>query len=319
MLYGVALGDALGAPHEFRKSVPLSEYTGRLQYQLSVFRRFQGGYIMGCVGQISDDTEMMIALADSIIDSSNDTRLIYNRHAAVEGYVDWANSACPFLGNNTRKLFVGISTAAGYERRMRKLCEQPMEEWTQSNGCLMRCAPIAALSNREVIAAVDCGITNPHPVCLDAVKSYVRAAHLLIEGHDVGSATESAYRQAETEVVKYAIESGRRRRPRTLDGPDRGWVAHGLYAAFVALHSPADTFAERLDEIIRLGGDTDTNAAIAGGLLGALYGAPAMMAEDRTGSNLRIVLECQTENGELVRPPEYSAGRLPDIAASLCR
>lgn len=32
MLFGIALGDALGAPHEFRQSIPVTQYTGYLEY-----------------------------------------------------------------------------------------------------------------------------------------------------------------------------------------------------------------------------------------------------------------------------------------------
>lgn len=145
MVLGAALGDALGAPHEFRNQVPLGRYTGRLEHPLVVVRRFQGGRLAGNVGQITDDTEMMIALADALIARGG----AYDRGLAAARYLAWANSKCPFLGGNTRKLFVGVKTVAGYQGRWSALRAKPEADWSQSNGCLMRCAPLAVLPATE--------------------------------------------------------------------------------------------------------------------------------------------------------------------------
>jgi len=92
---------------------------------------------------------------------------------------------------------------------------------------------------------------------------------------------------------------------------------HALYCAFYALNSPLRGFQDRIDEIVRLGGDTDTNGAIAGALLGALYGAAEMEAEERTGPNIRTLLGVDPAAGDLPRPPRYAARRLPAIADKL--
>ena len=102
MLFGAAVGDALGAPHEFRHQIPLDWYAGRVQFPLTVVRRFQGGRLTGNVGQITDDSEMMIALADSIVAAGAGPaggRRVQafcrdRRTATVLSYLAWANSGC---------------------------------------------------------------------------------------------------------------------------------------------------------------------------------------------------------------------------------
>ena len=64
-------------------------------------------------------------------------------------------------------------------------------------------------------------------------------------------------------------------RSRQIDGPDQGFA---LFTAGVALQVVAEAlgFEEGLRHVVGLGGDTDTNAAVAGALLGALHGSSAI-------------------------------------------
>lgn len=310
MLLGVALGDALGAPHEFANQIPLEKYTGVLEHPLLVCRRFQGGKLKGNVGQITDDTEMTIALADAIC-----RRRGYDRGAAIAGYLEWANSKCPFMGRNTRALFVGVKTIKGYEGRHAALCAEPRVKWSQSNGCLMRCAPLAALPDTEWGGAValDSAATNPHPVCVDAVRAYVCAARELLAGETAAAATAKALVTATTDEVIAAIATGRDQEPQDVSS-EKGWVVHAVYCAFLALNGPEASFQDRIDRIERLGGDPDTNGAIAGALLGAQLGEAAMRAETRTGANIERVLANDPATGGLPRPKKYAASRLLSLA-----
>jgi ADP-ribosylglycohydrolase len=315
MLYGVALGDALGAPHEFRNQVPLARYSGGLEHALVVVRRFQGGRLVGSVGQITDDTEMMLALADAVVAGGG----AYDAGRAVARYLAWANSRCPFLGNNTRRLFTGVKTYEGYRGRWQAARAEPPAAWSQANGCLMRCAPLAALPDEawEDAVAADCALTNFHPVCLDGVRAYVGAARALLAGGDPAEATAAALALAREPDVVAVIASARDGAPRLVADERKGWILHALHCAFYALNLPLRTFQERIDLVVRLGGDTDTNGAIAGALLGALYGAAAMRAETRTGPNLDIILAVDPAEGDLPRPPRYAARRLPEVADAL--
>jgi ADP-ribosylglycohydrolase len=78
------------------------------------------------------------------------------------------------------------------------------------------------------------------------------------------------------------------------DFPNNGWVVSALQAAWSAIATTpvpvedptagtfrVDHFRLALEAAVRAGNDTDTVAAIAGGLLGAAYGASAVPAEWR--------------------------------------
>jgi ADP-ribosylglycohydrolase len=308
MLFGVAIGDALGGPHEFRYQVPLSEYHGLVEYPLTHCSRFTGKAV-GAVGQITDDTEMTIALADSIA-LGRPAR--YSRDAAIAQYLAWAGTKPAFMGRNTRALFVGVKTIAGFTSR--RASAAPSE----GNGCLMRCAPLAVLPNWAQAAAEDCAITNPHRVCVAAVVAQVTAARALLEGATPEAATRAALDSvaapsvAEKEIAA-AIAQGAARLRRDVTGPTKGWVVHAIYCAFYALNQVggrggASGYQDTIDEIVRMGGDTDTNAAIAGALLGAHLGEAALRAESRTGPNLAAVLAAA--GGSIPRPERFAAQRL---------
>jgi ADP-ribosyl-[dinitrogen reductase] hydrolase len=311
MLLGEALGDALGAPHEFRNQVPIERYTGILEHPLWVVRRFQGGRLTGSVGQTTDDTELTIALAGVLAENR-----AYRREDAISAYLSWANAGkCRFMGYNTRKLFVGVKTIRGYLMRWDALRAQPSTAWSQSNGCLMRCSPLAVLPESEwrEAATADCLLTNFHPNCLGAVLAYVRALRELLQGATPWQATTKALTETDAADVVEAIAAGRDQQVRRVDF-DKGWVVHAIYCAFLALNDCRTSFQDRIDRVVRLCGDTDTNAAIAGALTGVLCGELAMRAETRTGVNLGTLLDCDVTAGPLARPERYTARRLVELA-----
>ena len=129
ILLGVALGDALGAPHEFHYQK--NEYTGELIYEVKLFNRFHGESIFP-IGSVTDDTQMTLTLANQIIKDKG-----YNRDNIILAYEKWAATG-KMMGKNTRALFKGVKTVKGYQNRYDKIFSAPITEWTQSNGSLNR-------------------------------------------------------------------------------------------------------------------------------------------------------------------------------------
>lgn len=79
---------------------------------------------------------------------------------------------------------------------------------------------------------------------------------------------------------------------RKVSGKQKGW---SLNALAVALHfgMRSASFREGVDAVIRLGGDTDTNGAIAGAVLGAVFGERRMLSDDITRKNVNRILNCK--------------------------
>ena len=305
MLWGVALGDALGAPHEFRV-VSISNYTGVLEYPYTRLSRWQGRRV-GVAGQITDDTEMMICLARSII--NNDS---YNRNDTLAMYMEWANTA-PSMGVNTRRLLQGVKTLKGYNARTRK--HEDAMNYSQSNGCLMRCAPLVVRSLEDAVS--DCRLTNPHEVCVESCKAYHYMTKSAMAGNSAAKIIADLMKQVASPTVKDTLISTTRNVKL-----NSGWVLNGLWCAAHAIRGiekPDATFSTVMDSIIRLEGDTDTNGAIAGGLLGARLGYTKMIEDKKTSANIEVIRNADYSKGNLNRPSYYHPNQLDKMATSLYR
>lgn len=326
MLFGVAIGDALGAPHEFRRSIPLEMYTGHLIYEPQMFSRFQGER-KGVVGQVTDDTEMTIALANNLANNGE-----YIREKVILSYENWANSKPMGMGKNTRRLLEGVKTVSGYEKRYTKALGKDLMD-IQSNGSLMRASPLAILVQPENTltfnpVSTDSNITNPNPVNEEASHIYIYALNRALAGFsatdifdELGEGMDeyvSVIRQVFVEIF-HGI-------PRDVTAIGKGWVVHGLYAGLLALHlydnysqteDITQPFSETINQIILMGGDTDTNAAIAGAMIGAYVGYNAMMEEETTRNNLDIIINTDTSAGDFSRPDVYHPKTIFQLAERL--
>ena len=309
MFYGCAVGDALGSPHEFKRFTRAEQYTGTIYLPIIITSRWQGKKV-GAIGQITDDTELTLILAGTIIKHKG-----YNRDAVVLAYLGWANAKTPFLGRNTRHLFVGVKTLRGYQKRWDKqFLENPtIAENAQSNGCLMRCSPLALLSDWEKAVELDCSLTNPNRVCVMSCKIYVGSLRDAFKGVPRAAIFANAQARSEHKEVSAVLEQVKRGEARDTTRL-KGWVLHALYCAFSALLS-GKSFHESMDWVIQKGGDTDTNACIAGGLLGAVLGHEKMALELTTRTNIDLVLAAQVDDGDMSpRPPECH----PRVISKLC-
>lgn len=281
MLAGGALGDALGAPHEFRcnRGTP---YTGRLEHPPFQTTRWQGRR-EAPVASVTDDTEMTIALLQSLLDEGG-----YRPDRVLPSYLQWANSGGWMMGRNIRSLMRGVRTVRGYQGRAAQVTDGDAR---QSNGCLMRAAPLALLEDDW--STTDVNWTNPNPVCREAVRVYVGSLRRALQGHSARHIYRRALREEVQPQVREALLQAAEETPRDVT-VDKGWVLHGLYAAYWCLLHYRHLH-RALDAVVQWGGDTDTNAAIAGSLLGAVVGYERLSAHPRTADNLRRMAEAPSD------------------------
>ena len=257
---GLMVGDALGAPVEF-----CHEYEIRRAYPEGVGRMLQGFGI--CIdrkaGEVTDDTQMAWCLHQALLDADG-----WDKYAAHNRYMDWFETDPPDVGEAVSAALEG----------------EPLAD-SQGNGALMRVLPIALWAAEhpdfdwQRAAREDASITHPHPVCGDANVVYV---HALLQAMQPGASARGVYESA----LRFAVEQGVA--PSVLDAVQRaaserpdydgefiGWVLVALQSAFYQLlHAP--DFRSALVDIVSAGGDTDTNAAIAGALLTILHGGDSI-------------------------------------------
>jgi ADP-ribosylglycohydrolase len=116
--------------------------------------------------------------------------------------------------------------------------------------------------------------------CQTACLAVTLGAAALVRGEPadraVVAAVEAVADREGGEELEYLVGEAGRARP--LDGPDQGFT---LFTAGIALQVAGEGrgFEEGLRHVVGHGGDTDTNAAVAGALLGAVNGVDAIPPE----------------------------------------
>jgi ADP-ribosylglycohydrolase/fructose-1,6-bisphosphatase/inositol monophosphatase family enzyme len=295
-LLGQLAGDNLGALVEFADAGSVCR-----QHPDGPRRLEDGGVWNILAGQPTDDSEMALALARSILERGR-----FEREAALEAYRAWLRSS-PFDVGGT----VGAA-----------LRDHPNPA-SQANGSVMRAAPLGihahalAPSLAAELARQDSSLTHPNPACGDAAAAFVVAvAHAIREGDGPEGAWRAAVEWAAgagaARLVVEALEGARLAAP-VCDGESQGWVKVALQNAFhELLHAPS--LEEGVVATVRRGGDTDTNAAIAGALLGAVHGREAVPAQWRT-----MVLSCRplAPRAHRPRPRAYWPVDVMEIAERL--
>ena len=287
-LYGALVGDAYGAQLEFLKPRPIPQEL----MDLADYMELEG--LLGLVpGQLTDDGELTICLLRSLV--------LTTGQSASELYHMWLASDPVDCGNTCKNAF-GVATAA----------EQLAESATynidsQANGALMRVSPIGvvgAISGHTMAhianaARADALLSHPNVVCQEANAAYVVAIAHLIEFGSNGreEALMLALQHCRNEVVRSWItcDDVENVLRMTMTRDNIGWVKWGVMLAFHHLRQ-GTSYEVAIRETCRMGGDTDTNACIVGGLIGA-----TCVMNDIPPRWLNKVIAC-SERPEWLRP-----------------
>ena len=289
---GLALGDALGAPFEFRRREEIPD-------PLPVFELEWSGFPPGTW---TDDTAMARNLWRSLAEHRRlDPGDVVARH------LEWFATDPPDVGNLTRSVLRRIRD--GDPDAAARYVAERGPEVSAGNGSVMYCAPLGALRSMRPELLHDeapalSAITHWDERCRTACLAVTLATAALVRGTEPGPAVEDAVaavleREGGEELEYLVVEAGRARR---IDGPDMGFT---LFTAGIGLQVAAEApgFEDGLRRVVALGGDTDTNAAVAGALLGAVHGGAALPS-----AWLRVLLDRAAI--------EEEAGALADAATA---
>ncbi|HEX5938219.1 MAG TPA: ADP-ribosylglycohydrolase family protein, partial [Actinomycetota bacterium] len=261
---GLALGDALGAPFESRRRE-------EIPWPLPAFELPWQGRPPGTA---TDATGMARNLIRSLAD-----RRTFDAVDLATRHVTWYRTQPSGIGNMTRRVLERVDrTGAPAELAARQVWEERGPEVSAGNGSVMYCAPLGAFRARLADLLVEespalSAITHWDERCRTACLAVTLAAAALAGGDDPASAVDGAItavldREGGEELEYLVAEAGHARR---IDGPDMGFA---LFCAGIALQVVAGDpgVEEGLRHVVSLGGDTDTNAAVTGALLGARHG-----------------------------------------------
>lgn len=313
-LLGALVGDAAGATLEF-----IGHKSSDLEVQQAL--GMCGGGVFGLApGQITDDGELTVALARAI--SGSET---FPVKRVASHYRAWYQSNPFDIGNATR-------TALSADRKSVEDClAEAMTQRalaknasTKANGALMRTAALGiwaagrSLSEAIEAARADACLTHPHPSCQWSCVAYaVAVRHLLLNEGD----SEGAYQEA-CRVVSDAVELGsdevltwlkdarRASLPAIFMPGKSGYVRIAFTHAFFHLLEKS-SFESAMRAVLSGGGDSDTNACIVGGMVGArvgLQGIPETM--------WHAVRACDTTKGR-VRPGWLQTSDVLELAEAI--
>jgi ADP-ribosyl-[dinitrogen reductase] hydrolase len=258
---GLALGDALGAPFESRRA-------SQIPHPLPVLELPWMGLP---AGSTTDATAMSRNLVRSLIANDGlDVDDVRRRH------IEWLRAGPPSVGTITRRVLAAVSE--GETDAARRYVELRGPEVSAGNGSVMYCAPLGvAYANRpealvELAPALS-AITHWDERCRTACLAVTTAVAALVrEGSGDRAALEAVATVADREggeELEYLVEEAGLARP--VDGPDSGFA---LFTAGLALRAATaePDFEDALRYVVSLGGDTRTNAAVTGAVLGAIHG-----------------------------------------------
>jgi ADP-ribosyl-[dinitrogen reductase] hydrolase len=273
-MLGLALGDALGAPFEFLRARNVPD----------PIPAFELEWLDLPPGSTTDDTALARNLARSLAEHGG-----FDADDLVRRHLEWFASDPPDVGTLTRRVLKRL--ADGGVRRGAAAAEAALAVWRErgpevsaGNGSVTYCAPLGlAYANRPdrlfELAPAMSALTHADERCRTAVLAVTLAVAALVRGEDRRAAAEAGLgavlERDGGEELEFLVEHVGRARP--IDGPDQGFCLFTAAAGFHALLR-FDEFEPALRHVVGLGGDTDTNGAVAGALLGAVVGADGLPA-----------------------------------------
>ena len=260
-LYGAAIGDALGAPVEFKmpgEFAPVSEFRSGGPFNLNA-------------GEWTDDTSMALALADSIGNG-------WNLNDQADKYLDWYQKGkysvrdfCFDIGGTT-----SYSLRRYDETRDAYNCADKTAE-NSGNGSIMRLAPIPIkyhnLSREElrIKARESSLVTHASEQCLSACEFLATTVAALINGATKEEALNLTFVNLHPCVQQWIVEEKRYSKLNPPEIKGAGWVIQSLEAALWAFARAKD-FEEAVLGAVNLGDDSDSTGAVCGQLAGAYWG-----------------------------------------------
>ena len=325
-LFGGAVGDASGAPLEFYGSEMTDDAVSEAMGMSG------GGALNIGVGRLTDDSELAISLMSSLV-----------LHAPEEGfpadtvalsYIAWFESR-PFDIGNTCRMAMNLTLSGRDDEHPAQQMMLQSKQYSmdsEANGSLMRCAAIGVwarhLSNDVIAdyAKQDALLSHPNEVCQDVNAVFcILIAYLIKNPRDFKGATKlldqpnCGLKDELHESVKSWIESSKMKDISALDcSVFIGHVKHAFILTLFFLRNNFD-YEKAIFMTLKKGGDTDTNAAIVGNLIGCLKGyvsIPEYMVQPVLAFDCSTHVDTDNSPG-YNRPERYRSKHITDFSSKL--
>lgn len=273
-LFGVAIGDALGVPAEFKNRATL------MQDPVTDFIGFKSHGQPP--GTFSDDSSLTFCLAESLC-------LGYDLNDAGKRFVRWYDENYWTAGNEV--FDIGNTTRSAIDRLRRgsrPSLAGDFDEDCNGNGSLMRIMPLLfyirdfELEKRYDIIKDVSSMTHGHIRSVIACFYYLEYALELLKGNDKHTAyantAKTVYEHivkrqiSRSEVEKFAFLLKEDISKKDVESiPSWGYVMNTLQASMYCFLN-TDNYKDATLMAVNLGNDADTTGAVTGGLAGLYYG-----------------------------------------------
>lgn len=277
-IMGLVVGDALGVPVEFkaRKALTKNPVTAMIGY----------GTHAQPMGTWSDDSTMTLCLLESLC-SGLDYDDICNK------FLQWVENG--YMTAHGKLFDIGGTTLSAIRKYSNgtPALECGESGWDNNgNGSLMRILPLAFYtfgmkpSERYEIVRNVSKLTHAHEISIIACNSYIQLCCELLKGYPKEKAYEFMVRNSDVLCEKEyqqtfeRVFSGRLSLLQETDISSSGYVVHTLEAALWCFLT-TENYEACVLKAVNLGDDTDTTAAVAGGLAGIYYGVEDIPADWR--------------------------------------
>jgi len=289
-LLGVAVGDALGVPVEFRSRNELTNNPVIDMRAMGSHRQLAGTW--------SDDSSLTFCLAEMLCNK-------YNVQDLANRFINWKTYA--YWTAYDKVFDIGIATSAAIHAMasgVPPLLAGGVEEDSNGNGSLMRILPLLfyikdkPINERFRYINEVSSLTHRHIRSVIACFIYLEYALGIINGLSKYQAYEAMQKQVNSFLSENPIcsqpelDKFKRILPGTSDQDNfrnlyeleedeihsSGYVLHTLEASIWCVLKTTG-YKEAVLKAVNLGNDTDTTAAVAGGLAGLLYGEHTIPVE----------------------------------------
>lgn len=277
ILFGVAVADALGAPLEFVKPYQIDIEQVQSNY-ITISNRETGiGTWDKPVGTFTDDTSMTLCTAEYLVQDFEDLNLL------MKLFLDWsidgkwtADGDCFDIGSTVQESLINFQNSGDYRTSGLSRNEN------NGNGSLMRILPVLfkvkdldSDKDFELITESFSSITHSHPISINCCYIYLKLAKELLVSDNIDLAFGNLVRDLEDRfsnigVFQRLFSKNFLDTDRELFDAD-GYVLGTLEICVYCLLT-TNSYKDAVVKAISFGGDTDTNAAVCGGLAGIFYG-----------------------------------------------
>jgi ADP-ribosylglycohydrolase len=285
-IFGFAVGDALGVPFEFssredRKQQPVTLMVG-------------GGYWKQPIGTWSDDTSLILCTIESLCKGYDIADIGKTFHQWLYQHRFTPHGKVFDKGNQILFAIERIDFILKLKDPIMPMHKSDVTSKDNGNGSLMRILPLAFFlchkpldEHFQIIRDVS-SLTHPHDRSVVACFIYVEFAIALIQGQTkemamkhikkmVPSYMPGNIRASEVKLFARILENDIESLSENLI-KSNGYVINSLEASLWCLMN-GNNYRETVSKAVNLGGDTDTNAALAGGLAGLVYGYQSIPEE----------------------------------------